>query len=117
MDVMKKRVLFVCSQNRLRSPTAEQVFSRYGGIEVASGGLNRDAECPVTVELVTWADIIFVMERAHRNKLKSRFRSWLKDKRVICLEIPDEYEYMDPALVQLLESKVPRHLPHGTGIG
>lgn len=112
-----KTVLFVCSQNRLRSPTAEQVFARYAGIEVASAGLNHDAESPVTPELVSWADIIFVMERAHRNKLQSKFRSLLKDKRIICLEIPDEYDYMDPALVRMLEAKVPRYLPKGAEAG
>jgi predicted protein tyrosine phosphatase len=108
-----KRVLFVCSQNRLRSPTAEQVFSSYPGIEVASAGLNHDALNPVTPEMVSWADIIFVMERTHRNKLQKKFRSCLHGKRVICLNIPDEYEYMDPLLVRLLEAKVSHYLPAG----
>lgn len=66
-----KKVLFLCSQNRLRSPTAEQVFSSHPGIEVASAGLNNDAENPTTAELVVWAEVIFVMERAHRNRLQS----------------------------------------------
>jgi predicted protein tyrosine phosphatase len=64
-----KRVLFVCSQNRLRSPTAEQLFASWEGIEVASAGLNNDAENVLTPELLGWADVIFVMEKAHRNKL------------------------------------------------
>ena len=106
-----KRVLFVCSQNRLRSPTAEQVFAQYSGIECMSAGTNNDAENPLTVELVEWAEIIFVMEKAHRKKLLSKFKSSLTSQRVICLDIPDEYEYMDPVLVQLLKSKIPRFLP------
>jgi len=106
-----KSVLFICSQNRLRSPTAEQVFSVYKNLSVSSAGLNHDAENPVTPELVRWADLIFVMEKAHRTKLQKRFRAALNGKRVICLEIPDEYGYMDPALVSLFEAKVPRHLP------
>ncbi|HEX2827693.1 MAG TPA: low molecular weight protein tyrosine phosphatase family protein [Burkholderiales bacterium] len=101
-----KRVLFICSQNRLRSPTAEQVFANRPGFEVASAGLNNDAETPVSADLLEWADVIFVMERAHRNKLSKRFRPHLKDKRIICLDIPDEFEYMDQALVRLLETKV-----------
>lgn len=104
-----KRVLFVCSQNRLRSPTAEQVFSSYPGLECASAGLNHDAENPVTPELVEWAEIIFVMEKAHRTKLSSKFGKHLRNARVICLDIPDDYEFMDPALVRLLESKVARY--------
>lgn len=106
-----KNVLFVCSQNRLRSPTAEQVFSRRPDIEVASAGTNHDADNPLTSELVEWADIIFVMEKIHRNKLQKRFRASLKKARVICLDIPDEFEFMDPMLVRLLETKVSRYLP------
>lgn len=101
-----KRVLFICSQNRLRSPTAERVFSNRPGFEVASAGLNPDAETTVSPELLEWADVIFVMERSHRNKLSRKFRAHLKTKRIICLDIPDQFEYMDPALVRLLEAKV-----------
>jgi predicted protein tyrosine phosphatase len=106
-----KKVLFVCSQNRLRSPTAEQVFSRRRDIEVDSAGTNNDADNPLTAELVAWADIIFVMEKTHRSKLQQRFRPQLKNARVICLDIPDEFEFMDPMLVRILEAKVSRHLP------
>jgi len=101
-----KRVLFVCSQNRLRSPTAEQVFSNQAGFEVASAGTDPAAETPVSPELLEWADVIFVMERAHRNRLMKRFRPHLKAKRLVCLDIPDEFEYMDPALIRILQAKV-----------
>lgn len=101
-----KHVLFICSQNRLRSPTAEQVFSNREGFEVASAGLNPEAETPVSADLLEWADVIFVMERAHRNKLSKKFRTYLKSKRIICLDIPDEFEFMDPTLVRILETKV-----------
>jgi len=106
-----RNVLFVCSQNRLRSPTAEQIFSRRSDIEVASAGTNNDADNPLNRELVEWADIIFVMEDIHRSKLQQRFRSALKNTRIICLDIPDRYQFMDPDLVRLLETKVPRYLP------
>jgi predicted protein tyrosine phosphatase len=105
-----KNVLFVCSQNRLRSPTAEQVFSKRHDIEVESAGTSHDADNPLTHQLVAWADIIFVMEKAHRAKLQKKFRSSLKGARVICLDIPDDYEFMDPELVRLLEVRVPRYL-------
>jgi predicted protein tyrosine phosphatase len=106
-----KHVLFICSQNRLRSPTAEQVFSGYPGVECASAGLNRDADHPLTPELVEWAEVIFVMEKAHLTKLSSRFKRYLGNKRVVCLDIPDEYEFMDPVLVRLLKAKVTHFLP------
>ena len=105
-----KRILFVCTQNKLRSPTAEQVFSSWADLEVASAGLGNDAATPVSPELIAWAEIIFVMEKAHRNRLSAKFKPHLKDKRVICLDIPDEFEYMDSTLVRLLEARVPRYL-------
>ncbi len=107
-----KTVLFICSQNRLRSPTAEQVFADWPGIETASAGTNHDAETPLDPELVAWADLIFVMERPHRNRLQKKFRKALRG-RVICLDIPDDYEFMDEQLVRLLKAKVIPHLPRG----
>lgn len=101
-----KKLLFVCSQNRLRSPTAETVFSNYPGLEVDSAGLDKDAEITLCSEAIEWANIIFVMEKSHRSKLSKNFRPWLKNKRVVCLDIPDNYEYMEPALVELLKKKV-----------
>ncbi|HVJ63322.1 MAG TPA: low molecular weight protein tyrosine phosphatase family protein [Tahibacter sp.] len=108
---MVMNVLFICSQNRLRSPTAEQVFANWPGIETASAGLNKGADNPVTPELLEWAQLIFVMERRHRSKLSGQYRKHLAGKRVVCLEIPDEFDYMDPGLVRILEVVVPRHLP------
>jgi predicted protein tyrosine phosphatase len=69
------------------------------GIEVAAAGLDPISNVPVSPELLEWADIIFVMERVHRNKLSKKFRAYLKNQRVVVLGIADEYEYMDPALV------------------
>lgn len=103
-------VLFVCSANRLRSPTAEQVFSTWPGIETDSAGISNGAEVSLSSEQIEWADIIFVMEKAHRSKLNRKFRSSLSGKRVICLDIPDDYEFMDPVLVRILESRVGRFL-------
>jgi predicted protein tyrosine phosphatase len=103
---MSINLLFVCSRNRLRSPTAEAVFAEYEGLEVDSAGLDRDAEVPLGCEAIEWADIIFVMEKVHRRKLAQKFQPYLKHKRVICLDIPDEYEYMEPALVALLKQRV-----------
>ena len=106
-----RRILFVCGKNRLRSPTAEQVFSTWPGVEVSSAGVNSDADEPLTGEMVAEADLIFVMEKAHRAKLTRRFKSQLKSARVICLDIPDDYDFMDPELIRILEARVPKFLP------
>jgi predicted protein tyrosine phosphatase len=108
---LARHVLFICSQNRLRSPTAEQVFADWPGVETAWAGINHGAENPVTPELLEWAELIFVMERVHRARLSGRFGPSLRGKRIVCLDIPDDYDFMDPALVRLLQARVPRHLP------
>ena len=111
MAIYVKRVLFICGKNKWRSPTAEQIFSEHPSIECTSAGVSHDAETPVSVELIEWADLIFVMEKEHRTKLSGRFKPHLAGKKVICLDIPDNYKFMDPALVALLKSKVTPHLP------
>jgi predicted protein tyrosine phosphatase len=105
-----KKLLFICSANKLRSPTAEQVFSTWPDVETDSAGLNASADVPLSPEQVDWADIIFVMEKAHRNRLSAKFRKHLNGKRVICLGIPDNYGFMDPELVRLLKTRVARFL-------
>lgn len=105
-----KKLLFICTQNRLRSPTAEHVFAAWPNIETDSAGLGADANVQLSTEQVLWADLIFVMEKAHRNKLSKKFKAALNGKRVICLDIPDEYDFMQPELVRLLEVKVGKFL-------
>ena len=100
-----KRALFICSQNRLRSPTAEQVFASWPGVETDSAGVGGDASVPLSPEQLAWATHIFVMEKRHRTRVQMRFRAHLNGKRVICLDIPDDYEYMQPELIRLLEAK------------
>ena len=105
-----KKILFICSQNKLRSPTAENIFSCDANLEVASAGLDNDAKITVTPELVEWADIIFVMEKNHKNRLQKKFKKHLNKQRVICLGIPDEYDYMDPELINIFKTTIPRLL-------
>jgi len=104
-------LLFVCSENRLRSPTGAEVFSGFNEISAIGCGTNTDAETTISGDLVEWADIIFVMEKSHRNKVSKKFKELLKDKKLVCLDIPDEYDRMDPVLVRLLENRVMRHIP------
>ncbi len=103
-------LLFVCSENRLRSPTGEAMFSQYDGIMAIGCGTNSDAETPLSGDLVEWSDIIFAMEKTHRNKIAKKFKDLLNGKKLVCLDIPDNYTRMDPELIQLLEAKVSRHL-------
>ena len=104
------RALFICSRNRLRSPTAERLFASWPGVESDSAGLAADAEVPLSAEQLQWAELIFVMERVHQRRLQQRFAPWLKGKRVICLGIADDYQYMQPELVELLLLKAGSYL-------
>lgn len=105
-----KHVLFVCSRNRLRSPTAENVFRAWPGITVASAGLKRDAEEFLTREHLAQAELVFVMEAVHKRELIRRFGDELRGKKLICLAIRDDYTFMDPALIEVLQRRVPPHL-------
>ena len=102
--------LFICSGNKLRSPTAEQIFASWPNVETDSAGLKNDADVRLSPEQLEWADIIFVMEKRHRSTLSKRFRKFLKGKRLVCLDIPDNYKFMEPALIRLLETKAGRFL-------
>jgi predicted protein tyrosine phosphatase len=106
-----KRLLFICSQNKLRSPTAEAIFADYAGIEVDSAGLNNDAVVPLSDEQIEWADIVIVMEKAHRNRLNTKFKHALSGKRIAVLNIPDEYEFMDEDLIRILKLRCQPYLP------
>ena len=103
-------LLFVCSENRLRSPTGEEVFSQYDGINSIGCGTNSDAETPLSGDLVEWADIIFVMEKSHRNKTSKKFKDLLKGKKLVCLDIPDNYDRMQPELVKILKNRALKHI-------
>ncbi|GGO21704.1 low molecular weight protein tyrosine phosphatase family protein [Deinococcus humi] len=104
------RVVFVCAQNKLRSPTAEAIFRDTPGWEVASAGTNRDAETPVSRDLLEWADVAVCMEKRHRDILCQRFKGALPDERILTLGLPDDYEFMDPELIVILRRLVPRRL-------
>ena len=104
------RALFICSRNRLRSPTAEQIFAGWPGVQSDSAGLAADAEVPLSAEQLLWTELIFVMERVHQKRLQQRFGPLLRGRRVICLGISDDYDYMQPELIELLEARVGSYL-------
>jgi predicted protein tyrosine phosphatase len=104
--VAAMKLLFVCSRNRRRSPTAEAIFSSLEGVESLSAGTSPDAETPISADLIEWADVIFAMENVHRRRLQKSFGKILKAKKITVLGIADEYEYMDPELIRILRAKV-----------
>lgn len=104
------KLLFVCSQNKRRSLTAEKMFDGYGGHRAASAGTESNARVKVTPGLLGWADIIFCMEKKHLRRLNQKYSDVIAHKKVVCLNIEDEYEFMDEELQGLLESYVVEYL-------
>jgi predicted protein tyrosine phosphatase len=101
-------VLFVCGKNRLRSPTAEAIFSGIDGVEVSSAGTAADADCSVSADLLDWADVVVVMESRQARQLRKQFQSSLLNKRIVILDIPDRFAYMQPELIATLHAKSSR---------
>lgn len=104
--VERTNVLFVCSRNQWRSPTAEQVWRKHPCLPVRSGGTSPNAKHPVSAKDLSWAQVIFVMEEKHKSRLVAEYRRLLENKPLHVLDIPDEYKYMDEELVVLVRQSV-----------
>jgi len=99
-------LLFICSRNQWRSPTAENLWRRRAGFEARSAGTSPNARRPIGPADIRWADVIFVMESKHRQRLQAEYSRLLEHKRLHVLDIPDDYRYMDPELIAILEDSV-----------
>lgn len=104
--MLKKNLLFICTKNRLRSLTAETIFKKDPRYSVRSAGTASDARKKVNKSDLNWAEIIFVMEKKHQEIIQVKFPTETFGKKIICLDIPDQYEYMDEELVQMLQDAV-----------
>ena len=107
------KLLFICSQNRLRSLTAETIFDGVGGHQVRSAGTEAGARVRVTAGHLGWADLIFVMEKRHLDRLRKKFPDALGQTRIITLHIPDDYDYMDEQLIDRLRTGVHPYVDWG----
>ena len=111
MNVARKQVLFVCSRNRRRSLTAERVFADVLVWDVRSAGTEEGARIKVTEGHLGWADVVVVMEKRHKERLRQKWPEAFTDKECVCLFIPDDYEFMEERLVALLREKMREHFP------
>jgi predicted protein tyrosine phosphatase len=107
---LKTKLLFICSRNQWRSPTAEALFKNHPRYAARSAGTENGARIKVTDCHLGWADLIFCMERKHADRLREKFPEELAGKRLITLRIPDDYQFMDPELVALLKEELSSHL-------
>lgn len=102
----KPHLLFVCSRNRWRSPTAEALFKNHPRYEARSAGTENGARVKITAGHLGWADLIFCMEKKHAERLHERFPQELTGKPLVTLRIPDDYGFMAPELVGLLRAEL-----------
>ncbi len=102
----KLKLLFVCTINRMRSATAHKIYEGDNRFEVRSAGTDMTANIVLTEEILNWADSIVVMEKHHRNHIRKQFPEIYKNKRIVCLYIPDDYDYMQTELIGILRDKV-----------
>lgn len=103
-------LLFLCSQNKRRSLTAEKLFDGYNGHHARSAGTEQNARIKVTPGLLGWADIIFCMEKKHMRRIQANYSDIIAGKKLVCLYISDDYEFMDRELQELLRSYVDEYI-------
>jgi len=99
------KILFVCTANIDRSPTAERIYSNYPEFEVKSAGISWFARIPVTEELIEWADVILCMQDFHKQFIEEEFPDAIANKTIDYLGVSDIYNYMHPALVEIIKEK------------
>ncbi len=99
-------VLFVCSMNQWRSPTAEKIYSRRSHLKVRSAGTSSKARRHVSAKDLQWADLVIVMEQKHKQRLAANHPQAMRHQNVHVLDIPDNYQFMDPELIAELKSAV-----------
>ena len=107
----RPNLLFVCSRNKRRSLTAEHLLRTSTACHVRSAGTEPSARVQVRAADIEWADIVYAMQQTHVERLRDRrFRAALGNTPVVCLDIPDEYDFMDPELVEILTSALSEYL-------
>ena len=99
-------LLFVCSMNQWRSPTAEKIYADRSHVTARSCGTARQARRRANVADIRWADVILAMEQKHKQRLLAEYPAEMRYKRVWVLDIPDDYRFMDPKLIEELKASV-----------
>jgi protein-tyrosine phosphatase len=105
-------ILFVCSRNKWRSATAETIFKGSQNHNVKSAGTEPSAVVKISAKTILWADIIFAMEKRHKERLTEKFPDETKNKKIIVLNIEDNYHYMDTELIESIRKSVEPYLDH-----
>lgn len=106
----RTKVLFICAQNKIRSYTAEKMFAGSRLYDVKSRGVAKDARIKLTAADLRWADLIFVMEKNHKNRIGKEFRDEIAGKKIVVLFIEDIYEPMEESLLAILRQQLAPHL-------
>lgn len=98
-------ILFVCSKNKWRSPTAEAIYRNDSRLNVRSAGTSTSARKTISEIDIDWADLILVMENKHKKRITMEY-GYLDLPQIIVLDIPDDYKYMDEELILIIKDSV-----------
>lgn len=110
----RKRVLCVCSAGMLRAPTIAWVLSNepYGCNTRAAGIVPEYALILVDEVLLKWCDMVVCAEEVHAVAVKKMFETFEhvhdRDRLIIPLAIPDDYEFRQKELVDAIKEKLSR---------
>ena len=115
MMTERPNILVVCGQNKKRSRTAEHNFKNDNRFSIRSVGVSPKSKRKISENDLNWADLVLVMETEHRSKIWKLY-SHLELPTIEILDIPDEYEFMDEELIELLTDKINGKLKNGFDI-
>lgn len=99
------KLLVLCGKNLRRSPTAALLYQQDPRVEVRSAGLSPESRRRVSAKDIEWADHIAVMERKHRSRLLEAVPT-AAERPITVLDIPDDYDFNQPELVDLLTQSI-----------
>jgi len=102
---VRPNILVVCGRNKKRSRTAESIFKNDNRFSIRSAGLSPKSDRKITENDLKWADLVFVMETEHRAKIWELYRN-MELLSIEILDIPDDYEFMDNELIDLLTERI-----------
>lgn len=101
----RPNLLVVCGRNKKRSRTAEFIFKNDNRFNIRSVGLSPSSNRKISEKDLIWADLVFVMEKDQRSKIREVYKN-VDLPNMLILEIPDDYEFMDPELIEMLTERI-----------
>lgn len=82
------------------------IFKKDERFYVKSAGTSPASRIRITEKLINWADVILVVEKRHKEIIRQQFQDVVRSKEIKVLFIPDDFEFVQAELIELLEEKM-----------